>query len=115
MRWACRVFFCIVFVAMIVLTVVASLHEDVLTATATLWPDPWFRATLADAYGAFLTIYVWVAWRERTWGGRFAWLILFLGLGSIAISAYMLWRLSRLGPGEGIERLLVRDAPGADR
>ena len=39
-----------VLTVMLYVTVSASLHQDVLTATRLLWPDPWFRATLADAY-----------------------------------------------------------------
>ena len=48
---------------LVALTVVASLDRDVVTAARELWPDPWFRATLADAYIGFFTIWLWIAWR----------------------------------------------------
>jgi hypothetical protein len=37
---------------MLYVTTSASLHQDIVNATRQLWPDPWFRATLADAYCA---------------------------------------------------------------
>ena len=47
--------FCLlVLLTMLAVTISASLHQDVLSALGQLWPDPWFRATLADTYFAFL-------------------------------------------------------------
>ena len=91
------VFFACVLAILLGLTVVASLDRSVLVAAAELWPDPWFKATLADAYFAFLTIYLWVAYKERTPGARITWLVLFLFLGNFAIATYMLRELLRLG------------------
>jgi len=34
---------------MLYVTVSASLHQDIVSATGQLWPDPWFRATLCLA------------------------------------------------------------------
>ena len=98
------------FAAMLAVTVIASLDRGVLTALGELWPDPWFRATLADAYLGFLTVWIWVAWRERSWTARLVWLVLFLGLGNFAISAYVMIRLARLGRDEPLENLLLRRA-----
>lgn len=81
-----------VLAVMIGLTTAASLDRGIFVAFQELWPDPWFRATLADAYFAFLTVYLWVAWRERTLTARVSWLVAFLGLGSIAIALYVLFR-----------------------
>ena len=91
------IFFTAVLAAMIGLTTVASLDRGIFVALDELWPDFWFRATLADAYFAFLTVYLWVAWRERTIVARLVWLVLFLGLGSIAIAIYMLLALFGVG------------------
>jgi hypothetical protein len=90
------VFFSCVLAILLGLTVVASLDRSVSLAATELWPDPWFKATLADAYFAFLTIYLWVAYKERTAGARIAWLVLFLFLGNFAIATYMLRELLRL-------------------
>ncbi len=96
---------------MLVLTVGASLDRSVFTALTDLWPDPWFRATLADAYFAFLTFYAWIWYKEPGVGRRAAWLGLILFLGNFAMAGYLLLELSRLGPGDGVESLLLRRAP----
>ncbi len=100
-----------VIAVMLVLTVVASLDRSVVMALTDLWPDPWFRATLADAYFAFLTFYGWIWYKEPSGGRRAAWLGLMLFLGSFAIAAYLILELRRLGPGAGVEALLLRRAP----
>jgi len=110
MRTVLWVLFACIFLALLALTVAASLDRDVLTALGQLWPDAWFRATLADAYFGFLTVYAWVAYKERTWWSRALWLVLFLCLGNFAISAYVMIQLRRLEPGEPLERLLLRGA-----
>jgi len=89
MRWAVllRGLFGVMLVAMIGLTVAASLDRGLMTAAGELWPHLWFRAPLADAYFAFLTVWLWIASRETTCVGRVVWLGLVLSLGSIAIAA----------------------------
>ena len=56
------------------------------------------RHARIDAYFAFLTVWLWVAWRERTLTARLLWLAVFLGLGSIGIALYV---LTRVLPGSG--------------
>jgi hypothetical protein len=67
------------------------------------WPgfqaNPWAMATLLDAYCAFLSFYVWVAWRERTLAGKVLWFALIMGLGSITMALYVLIALARVKPG----------------
>jgi hypothetical protein len=71
---------------------------------------PWFVATLADAYFGFLWFWAWIAYKETSNLARAAWLVLVLGLGNIAMAAYMLLQLRRLPPGAGAEQLLLRRA-----
>lgn len=99
MRTFLKLAFAAVFAAMVWVTWWASLDRDVFTAGAALWADPWGRATLFDTYFAFLTIWLWVAWRERGWPLRLLWLALILTLGNLAIAAYFLIALFRLPPG----------------
>lgn len=108
MIWFLRLLFGLVLAAMLAVTFGASLERSVFAAASELWPDPWFRATLADAYFGFLTVYVWIAYRERGWGRRLLWFVLLMALGNIAIAAYLLWQLFRLPPGAPLERLLLR-------
>jgi predicted permease len=99
-------------VTMLVLTVHASLDRGMIEAGRELVQHPWFIATLADAYFAFLAFYVWLAWRERSWVARIIWLLLVMCLGSMAIASYVLIELyrdrrwpSRLATGGGAGRL----------
>jgi hypothetical protein len=103
-----RVLFAGVLIAMVTLTIAASLEQGIVEAAGVLWPDAWFRATLADAYFGFLTVYVWIAYRERTLSARVVWFILLMSLGTIAVALYLLLALRRLGPSDSIERLLLR-------
>jgi hypothetical protein len=69
---------------------------------------PWFIATLFDCYFAFLTFYLWLAYREPRWLARGLWLIAILALGNITMAAYMLLSLWRLPADAPIDRLLLR-------
>lgn len=103
-----RVLFAGVLISMVTLTTTASLEQGLVEAARDLWSDAWFRATLADAYFGFLTVFVWIAYRERTMTARLVWLVLVMSLGTIAVAFYMLIALRRLHPGDPIERLLTR-------
>lgn len=100
MRTFLKLAFSAVLVAMLWVTIVASRDRDVLTAGAEIWADPWGRATLFDAYFAFLTVWLLIAWRERSVLARALWLVGILILGNFAIAAYFLIALWRLPPGE---------------
>jgi len=96
---------------MLYVTVSASLHQDIVSATGQLWPDPWFRATLADAYCGFLFFWFWVAWRERSVAKSFLWFVLIMALGNIAMAVYILLQLRHVQSGDGVEALLLRRRP----
>jgi hypothetical protein len=98
---------CLVLAVMLYVTMSASLHQDIISATRQLWPDPWFRATLADAYCGFLFFWLWVAWREQSVAKSILWFVLIMTLGNIAMAGYLLVQLRRLRPGDGIEMLLL--------
>lgn len=106
--WGLRLFAGAVLAGMLVVTTVASFDRGVFEAGAALWPDPWFKATLADAYFGFLTVYLWIAYKEAGAVKRAVWLVLLLALGNIAIAGYLMWQTFKLRPGDGVERLLLR-------
>jgi hypothetical protein len=93
---------------MLYVTISASLHQDIVSATRQLWPDLWFRATLADAYCGFLFFWLWVAWREQSVAKGALWFVLIMALGNIAMAGYVLLQLRLMQPGDGIEILLLR-------
>ncbi len=107
-----RLLFALVLGAMVAVTAFASLDRGVFEAVGQLWPDPWFRATLADAYFGFLTVYVWIAYKERSFAARALWFLLLICLGNIAIAFYLLIQLFRLKPGDPFEKLLLRSTGG---
>jgi hypothetical protein len=100
--------FLAILAVMLLLTLSASLERSVFSAGAGLWPDPWFRATLADAYCGFLTFSAWVFYREASWARRLLWFLGIMLLGNIAMALYMLILLFQLPEGAGAERLLLR-------
>ena len=93
---------------MLYVTISASLHQGIVSAWYQLWPDPWFRATLADAYCGFLFFWLWVAWREPGLMARIFWFLLIMTLGNIAMASYVLFQLRHLRPSDGIGSILGR-------
>ncbi len=96
MKWILMSLCIVVIACMTWITVTASLDRNVMQAGRGLWPDPWFTATLMDAYFAFLTFFAWVAYKETSWMARGAWLVAILLLGNFAMSGYLLWQLSTI-------------------
>ena len=81
-----------------------------LAANPAAGTHPWFVATLFDAYFGFLWFWAWIAYKEASGAARALWLVLVLGLGNIAMAAYMLLQLRRLPAGATAEQLLLRRA-----
>jgi hypothetical protein len=105
-------FFILVLLAMLAITTYASLDRSILNAGSQLTSDPWFRATLADAYFGFLTFYVWVAYKEVGLFKKLVWFVVIMTLGNIAIASYLLWQLWGLDQYATPADLLLRsDAP----
>jgi len=103
-----KIIFLLFIAAIAYFTITASMDRSVLTAGSELWPDTWFKATLVDTYCAFLTIYIWIFYKERTWLSRLIWLLLVLTLGTFAYAAYILIQLFKLKPGEPVATILLR-------
>jgi hypothetical protein len=109
-RTALFTLFGVILVAMLVVTITASLQQP-------LWdwgglkaePDRWWTyATLADAYFGFLTFYAWVFYKESGAVARGSWFVAIMLLGNIAMAVYVLLQLARLRPGEPVAQLLLR-------
>ena len=102
--------FGIVLAVMIGVTSWATLQTGVLDSWPQFAGNRWTIATLFDAYCGFVTFYVWLAWRERSGAARLIWFLLVMGLGNIAMSAYVLWQLATLKKGEGADALFTKKA-----
>jgi hypothetical protein len=111
MQTRLKLLFAGILLAMLWVTIRASLNRSVVTAAVELWNDPWGMATIFDAYFGFLTFFAWVWYKEASGFARGVWFLLIMGLGNIAMAVYVLRELARLKPGEPIERLLLRHTP----
>lgn len=94
-----------VLLRMTLVTVRASLVRPVWDNGALLH-DPWFDATLVDAYCGLLKFFIWVAWRERSVAARVAWFVAIMLPGNLAMSGYVLLELARLGRDASADKLL---------
>lgn len=105
-----KILFGCIFLSLAVCTVWASNHQPVLQWSGlTALPNRyWTVATFLDAYCGFLTFYVWVFYKEARWGPRIAWFVAIMLLGNMAMSAYVLLQLMRLGPAEKASAILHR-------
>ncbi len=110
MIWFLRCLFIVVLVSMLGVTSWASMQCALWDTPRAVATHPWFIATLFDTYWAFLTFYCWVAYKERSWIAKFAWLIAILLLGNIAMAVYMLIQLFRVPANSRIEDILLRQA-----
>ena len=108
MIWFLRIAFSLVLLSMLVVTTWAGSSVPLWGIPREVYAHPWFVATLFDTYFAFLTFYVWLAYKERGTVSRILWLIAILLLGNIAMAAYMLWKLFKLPPNAPLEALLLR-------
>jgi hypothetical protein len=95
---------------MLCMTTYVSLHKPLwLAGPEFSWSgSPWAVATLFDAYFGFLTFFIWVCFKEKTLLAKILWFLLIMGLGNIAMSAYVLLQLIRLNPDEPLTNLLRR-------
>ena len=97
-----------ILVAMLAVTTYASLDRSIFNVGSKLASDPWFHATLADAYFGFITFYIWVAYKEPGMLRRAIWFVLVMTLGNIAMSLYVLIQLAKWDSASGIEAFLLR-------
>ncbi len=79
-----------------------SIESNLFTEWNFLASIPWMKATLVDFYINTIVIFVWVAFREKTWLSRILWLIGFVFLGSIITTLYVLIQLIKLKKNEPV-------------
>lgn len=108
-----RILFIVVIASMLSVTTWASLHTPLFALPREVWTHPWFIATLFDAYWAFVTFFVWVAWKEQAFAARLLWLLAILTLGNFAMAAYMLRELFRLPINAPLGPIFTQQNPGS--
>lgn len=97
-----------VLIAMLAVTTWASSEIALWKTPREVLTHPWFIATLFDTYFAFLTFYVWLAYKETSNLARVLWFLAILLLGNIAMAIYLLRELFRLPANATMEDLLLR-------
>lgn len=105
-----RGFFLVVLVSMVAVTGWASSQVALWDTPRAVVGHPWFVATLVDTYWAFLTFYLWVAYKERSWPARIGWLVGILIFGNIAMAIYALIQLYKVPMDGKVEDVLLRRA-----
>lgn len=94
--------------------VVMTIHTGLSVSLSAAWPsyaaNPWAIATLYGAYFGFVTVYVWVVCKERSFTARALRFVLIMGLGNIAMSLNILIQLFQLKPDESASTILRRQA-----
>jgi hypothetical protein len=108
-----RLLFITVVASLIAVTGWAGLHQSLgAFARSATFRDPWVIATLFDAYWAFITFYVWVAWKEQSLIARVLWFISIILLGNMAMAAYMLTQLFAVPASGPLAEVFARRQPG---
>ncbi len=113
MIWFLRLLFVVIIGSMLGVTSWAGLHQPLGEfARSATFRDPWVVATLFDAYWAFLTFFVWVAWKEQSPAARVLWFAAIILLGNLAMSAYMLAELFAVPATTSLTEVFTRRNPG---
>jgi hypothetical protein len=107
-----RLLFCVVIASMLAVTGWASLHTPLFSIPRAVLGHPWFIATLVDAYWAFITFFVWVAWKEQSAAARGLWFVAIIALGNMAMAAYFLRELFALPADGPLDAVFTRRNPG---
>lgn len=108
-----RFLFVVVIGSMLWVTSWASLNQSLGDfARSATFRDPWVIATLFDAYWAFISFYVWVAWKEQSLPARVLWFVSIILLGNLAIAAYMLRELFTVPAAGPLNPVFTRRNPG---
>jgi len=73
-----KALFALILFAMLSVILIATIDQNIFEAVGNMWPNWWFKATLADAYFGFLTFFVWVAYKELHLWRKLFWFALIM-------------------------------------
>lgn len=109
MKNALIVVFSTILIWMTYVVIDTSLESNLFTEWDFLASIPWMRATLWDFYANIFVLLVWVYYKESNIAVKSLWTILFITLGSIAVTGYILLQLFKLKKGDGFEKILLKN------
>jgi hypothetical protein len=105
-----RVLFSLIFLYLTYTVIATSIESNLFAEWSKLGAIPWMTATLKDFYANMVIVVLWMFYKERSLLLRMGWLVLFIGLGSIATSAYVLIQLFRVSATDPLEKVLLRNS-----
>jgi len=103
-----KVLFALLCLFMTYVVITTSIQSNLIDEWPKLAQIPWMSATIKDFYANTIVIFAWIAYKEQKIVSRLVWLVLIVGLGSIAVTLYVLIQLFKLKPGDAPERVLLR-------
>lgn len=104
---ALKIIFSTLLIWVTYIVISTSLESSLFKEWDFLGSIPWMRATLWDFYANIFIITLWMFYKEKLALIKIVWLILFVCLGSIATCAYVLIKLFKLKPNEGVKELVA--------
>ena len=107
-----RLLFSGIIVSMLAVTGWASTQCAIFAIPRDVFTHPWFIATLFDAYWAFITFFVWVAWKERSTAARVLWFVAIILWGNLAMATYVLIELFRIQRSDQLGDVFATRNPG---
>lgn len=108
MIWFLRILFSLIFLTMLGATIHASQQAAIWQLPSSLTGNAWFQATLLEAYFAFLTFFIWVAYKEANWWKSALWFVVIMVLGNMGMAAYALIQLFKVKADAPLKDVLIR-------
>jgi hypothetical protein len=102
----------VIIVSMLAVTGWASTQCAIFAIPRAVFTHPWFIATLFDAYWAFITFFVWVAWKERSAAACLLWFVAIILWGNLAMAPYFLVELFRIQKIDQLGEVFATRRPG---
>jgi hypothetical protein len=109
---ALRLLYTTILIGMTAVILWASGQQALFAIPRSVATNPWFLATLADAYLAFVTAWLIIAYKEQSLPARLLWFVAVMLWGNIAISLYAQRELIRHPKEAPLGELLTRRHPG---
>jgi len=101
-----KIWFTFVLVSMLSVGSWVLISGNLQLAINSVIKEPWLVASFVDLFFCFMMFYIWVFYKETSWVSRVFWFIFIVATGSIAISIYMLMKLSKSEEGDGFRELI---------
>jgi len=103
-----KIWFLFVLVSMLSFGTWVLLSGNLKVAVISIINEPWLVASFVDLFFCFMIFYIWVFYKESSWLLRIFWFVFIVATGSIAISIYMLIKLSKLDKEDSLKDLVFK-------